>query len=270
MLVLGFLLPVAIFWFGSSHGSSMEDTAVLDLFSQGKTFFRKANEQAAVNPEEAKRLYQKSLMRFEKIVAQGGIQNGKLYYNIGNTYFRMKDIGRAILNYRRSEQFMPNDPNLQQNLTYARAKRVDQIDVAQKAIILKTLFFWHYDLSTRTRMVVFTCFNFCLWLFLAVRLVTKKAVLNWGIAFMVMVSVLFAGSLIAESVVLRTVRPGVITSSDVVARKGNSHTYEPSFKDSLHAGTEFTLVEDRGIWYQIELADSRRCWVPSTDVGLVR
>jgi uncharacterized protein YgiM (DUF1202 family) len=56
----------------------------------------------------------------------------------------------------------------------------------------------------------------------------------------------------------------------VVARKGNSETYEPSFKDPLHSGTEFTLIEDRGDWYQIELADARTCWVTSKDVALVR
>ena len=69
---------------------------------------------------------------------------------------------------------------------------------------------------------------------------------------------------------LNRVRPGVIISSKVIARKGNSNTYEPSFKKSLHSGTEFTLIEKSENWYQIELSDSRKCWVPEKDIEFVR
>ena len=44
----------------------------------------------------------------------------------------------------------------------------------------------------------------------------------------------------------------------------------PSFKKPLHAGTEFVLVEKRKKWYQIELPDSRRCWMPAKGVELIR
>ena len=94
--------------------------------------------------------------------------------------------------------------------------------------------------------------------------------MNWGFAVAVISVVLFGGSLFVDSVVLRKIRPGVIVSGSVIARKGNSGTYESSFKDPLHAGTEFILVEGRGAWYHIELADARRCWVPGVDVDLVR
>ena len=85
---------------------------------------------------------------------EGGIENGKLYYNLGNVYFRMNDIGRAILNYRRAESYIPNDPNLHQNLSYARSRRLDEIEERQKTKVLRTLFFWHYDLSGWTRSLM--------------------------------------------------------------------------------------------------------------------
>ena len=49
----------------------------------------------------------------------------------------------------------------------------------------------------------------------------------------------------------------------MIARKGDGDTYEPSFKEPLHAGAEFKLMENRGEWYQVELADGQRCWIPS-------
>ena len=98
----------------------------------------------------------------------------------------------------------------------------------------------------------------------------KKSFSAWGITVTVTLSLLLSGSLAAEEFYLRKTRPGVIVTHEAVARKGNSETYEPSFKDPIHSGTDFTLLEDRGNWYHIELPDSRRCWIPSKDVEMVR
>ena len=247
-----------------------ENLDVQSLYRQAVETFRNANALAAKDPDKARELYQKTLMRFERIVREGGISNGKLYYNIGNTYFKMKDIGRAILNYRRAEQFIPNDPNLRQNLNFARANRADHIEEKQETRILKTLFFWHYDLSTGTRVYVFAAFFMLLWVFASVRIFFRRPFTVWCIAVSLLFSILSGASLIVEHVHRQQTRPGVVIAQEVVARKGNSETYEPSFKDPLHAGTEFTLVETRADWSRIELPDSRECWVPKTDIELVR
>lgn len=266
------LMGLGIIVFGSIHisGKTLDSTEVNDLYSQAKEMFRKANEMSVSNPAAAKELYMKCVLRFERIVNEGGIQNGKLYYNIGNVYFRMKDIGRAILNYRRAEQFIPNDPNLQQNLTYARENRVDKIEVTQKTRILKTLFFFHYDLSTQTRVMIFTLSFMLLWVFLSIRLLLRKSIFNGFVMGSVLFFLLFAGSLLADILYLENIRPGVIIADQIIARKGNSDTYEPSFKEPLHSGIEFTLIEERGEWCHIELSDGRRCFVPISSVGLVR
>ncbi|MCP4681919.1 MAG: hypothetical protein GY864_06285 [Desulfobacterales bacterium] len=260
---------ISLYTFQTS-GETLDSAEVTDLYSQAKEMFRKANELSATNPKAAENLYMKSAMRFERIVHEGGIQNGKLYYNIGNVYFRMKDMGRAILNYRRAEQFIPNDSNLQQNLKYARERRVDKVEVRQKTRILKTLFFFHYDLSTQTRVVIFTFSFMLLWVALSIRLLIKKPFTRWFIAAPLFFSILFASSLFVDVSYLQNVKPGVIITNQVIARKGNSETYESSFKEPLHSGTEFILLEERGDWCHIELPDSRRCFVPKASVELVR
>jgi tetratricopeptide (TPR) repeat protein len=252
------------------RAESLDEAQVADLYTQAKDFFRQANELAAASPEQAEDLYRKAAMRYERILREGGIQNGKLYYNLGNVYFRLKDLGRAILNYRRAEQYIPNDPNLKQNLDYAREKRLDDIEEKQETKVLKTLFFWHYDLSTKGRIIIFSVCSMLLWTAAVIRIFSRASYLRWCITVSFILSLFLAGSLMAEEVSLRTTHPGVVISREVVARKGNSETYEPSFKDPLHSGTEFRLIEDRGSWYQIELADARTCWVHSKDVALVR
>jgi hypothetical protein len=249
---------------------ALEQSEIASLLNEGNELFRQANQKAAVEPQQAIESYGKAVLRFERIVNEGGIENGGLYYNIGNAYFRMKDIGRAILNYRRAQRYIPNDPNLRQNLAYARARRSDSIEERQQMRVLKTLFFWHYDLSTRTRARLFMIAFGLLWGCALARLFVRRPTLSRLIWLFFLAAGFMAGSLTTELVHDRKVRPGVIVAGEVVARKGDSETYEPSFKDPLHAGTEFVLVEDRKDWYQVDLMDGRKCWVPAVSVGMVR
>jgi len=252
-----------------SRAASLSAGQAADLFSQGKQFFRQANDLAAKDPDKARDLYLKAAMRFERISSEGGVRNGKLYYDIGNAYFRMGDVGRAILYYRRAALFIRNDANLRQNLSYARSRRVDRIEEKQETKVLKTLFFWHYDLSSKVRLTLFTIFFAALFVVASVRLFVHRAGLVWLLVFCGGMAALLFGSLLAEEIAGARDISGVILSPEVVARKGDGETYQPSFKEPLHAGTEFKLIEDRKDWFWIELADGRRCWVPARTVGIV-
>ena len=64
-------------------------------------------------------------------------------------------------------------------------------------------------------------------------------------------------------------RSGVITATEVVARQGDGPNYPPSFKDPLHAGTEFRLLEQRPGWLHVELADGTDAWIPDDTAGIV-
>jgi hypothetical protein len=175
----------------------------------------------------------------------------------------MNDLGRAILNYRRALRYIPNDPNLQQNLNYARSRRLDKIEVKARTRILRTLLFWHYDFSMRTRAVLFTASFVLLWIMLAFRLFFRRASLTWIAAALGGVALLMATSVLAQDISTHREKPGVVVADEVTARKGDSSAYEPSFKEPLHAGAEFVLLQRRGDWLYIELMDGRRCWIPA-------
>lgn len=270
------IVILVIFFLLQGAGLKTADAASLDkgetsaLYEEAKSLFKQADETAIRYPQEAQALYAKAAMRYERIIREGGIYNGKIFYNLGNVYFRMDDLGRAILNYRRAGLYMPDDANLKQNLAYAREKRQDRIEERQETRILKTLFFWHYDLSRDARVIAFIISFMIMWGVACVRIFVKRSFVGWCIAAASALSLIFAGSIAADEISYNRDRPGVIISSEVTARKGNSETYQPSFKEPLHSGTEFILVEDRGDWLNIELADARTCWVPAGDVEMVR
>jgi SH3-like domain-containing protein len=80
---------------------------------------------------------------------------------------------------------------------------------------------------------------------------------------------------LAHSVVILGVRSGssrtegVITTNSIEERKGPAYVYAPAFDQALHDGLEFTLIDERDRWMQIELTDGRRCWIPQSQASLV-
>ena len=270
-LMTRFLRTLMIFFLltGQALAGGVDKAELWRLCRDGEDFFRQANELTLSQPDQAKILYEKALRSFDRIIVTGGIENGKLYYNLGNTYFRLGDLGRAILHYRKAEELIPGDLNLQQNLMYARSRCTDKIEPKPQTRVVQTLFFWHYDLSPRMRLILFViCFDL-IWAGAVLYLFWPKRWLGrLALAFAVP-TLLLAASLGMEALQQSHTRSGVVLAPEVVARKGDSTTYEASFKDPLHAGTEFRLIEGRNGWVQIELQDGRRCWIPDAAAGII-
>jgi len=231
--------------------------------------FRRGVELEETDPSAAREQYERALLHYERLVRDDGVRNGRLYYNIGNTYFLLGDIGRAILNYERAALYMPGDENVKANLEYARSRRIDRVELEESERIFKTLFFLHYDVPLRIKLVIFTVVFALLWVFAALRLFLYVPALRTLIVVSTVVSGIFLVSIAVESVHASRNPEGVVTAREVIARKGDAETYQPSFTEPLHSGTEFVLIEERSEWLHIELEDGSRCWIPSRAGELV-
>jgi tetratricopeptide (TPR) repeat protein len=258
---------------GTARTRLMDKDTVSPLLSEGHKLFLLASNTK--DTEEALHLYRMALYRYERILLEEGVQNGALYYNIANTYFRIGDLGRAILNYRRAQLFSPADPNLRHNLRYARSRRIDQIQDQQASSIVRILFFWHYLLSVRTRVYLFVILFGMVCIAASVYLFRREALpgrrgrdFRTAITAGAAAAVLLLGSMTANEIRLRTMSDGVILEQ-VMARKGDGKAYQPSFIDPLHPGTEIKVLEERVGWYRIRIADGRTAWIPSSAAELV-
>jgi tetratricopeptide (TPR) repeat protein len=250
-------------------GNAIDKAEVWNLYREGESSFKQATELLQTDPAKARNLLEKAVLSFETVHREGGIENGRLFYNIGNIYFRLGDTGKAILNYRRAERFIPNDINLQQNLNYARSRRVDQIEPKPQTQVLRTIFFWHYDLGGTVRAWLLAAISGLLWLSAGIYLLKRRSWLRYAAVSCAVFSLLVAYSLAVDAYEQANVRSGVILQQEIIGRKGDSTTFEPTFKDPLHVGVEFNLVEERKGWFHIELADGRRCWIPESAAELI-
>ena len=261
-LPLIFLLSCFLFSGQASvFAAGQEDSSI---FAEANSFFQQAN--SADDAKQAGQLYEKALLRYEQLARE--VHSGRLYYNIGNTYVALGDIGRALVNYRRAEKLLPGDENLAQNLGYVLSKRQDVIPAQQGEKLRQTLFFWHYDLSRHTRLLLFSGCYVLFWLAAGLMSFTPVPVPRWLAGSLLALTLLFATSLAVEHMAASPAT-GVIITAEVVARQGDGRNYQPSFTAPLHAGTEFRLLEKRTGWLRVELNDGRQCWLPAQSCELV-
>jgi len=256
----------------------MPKEQVYSLFSQANQFFREAN-ATTDNPETAQKLYEKAILNYEKIISDAGIKNSKLYYNLGNAYFLKEDIGRAILNYRRAQNLDKSDTNIQKNLAFARSRRIDTVEIKTQKRILETLFFWHYDFSIKTKFLV-TCILFAIVCISGILMLWRGTLhqeryrgratgLLATAVICAILTISFFASVVVEAHSRANTICGVITASQVIARQGDGPNYPESFKDPLHAGTEFDLLERRTGWFHIMLSDNSEAWIPDNAAELI-
>lgn len=226
--------------------------------------------QAAKSTKQKRIFDEEALLRFKLLIRKRGIRNGRLYYDLGNTYDRIGDIGRAILAYRRAELYIPGDPNLIHNLDYARSQRLDKLPSGGAASVLPVLFFWHYDMSVELQTGIFASSFGLIWLFVGLRVLLRRRWLDWPVGVAAAAALIFLGSLVWRQEALASNHAGVLVARRVVARRGDALSYDPAFKGDLHAGTEFTLLSVRTDWYRIELTDGATAWIPQSSARLVR
>ncbi len=249
--------------------ASMSRDEIILAFAEANRAFQQANESTQ-DPQQARRLYEQAILGYEKIIEDGGIQNAKLYYNLANAYMLSEDLGRAILNYRRARRLAPEDPKILKNLNFARSRRIDQIPVPAEKRVLSRLFFWHYEWSLKTRLRIggLSLALLCLWL--TVRTWTSRLPAVPALYVVLLAIVIgMAGSIAGRQVTGGRMRDGVIITPSVVARQGDGMNYAESFTEPLHAGTEFELMQRRGGWLQIRLADGSEAWILDSAAELI-
>jgi hypothetical protein len=68
---------------------------------------------------------------------------------------------------------------------------------------------------------------------------------------------------------VKSVQSGVILAERTVPRKGPGESYAQSFKEPLHDGAEFRLMEREGEWVRVQLDNGVACWLRARDIGLI-
>ena len=92
--------------------------------------FQAANEAFSKNDfERAAQLYES--------IAKSGNRSAELEYNLGNTYFRLGELGLAILHFERAALLQPADADIRHNLQIARSQIKEDVATLPEFFLAK-------------------------------------------------------------------------------------------------------------------------------------
>lgn len=128
-----FMVSVALAYAQESDSTSMENDSIAASSASHNSSIGTLS--GSLNGELTKEMGDSAYIRGDYPAAieiyEGLLQKGEsatVYYNLGNSYYKNKDIARAILNYERAHLLNPGNSDIKFNLEMARSKTVDKVD----------------------------------------------------------------------------------------------------------------------------------------------
>ena len=210
--------------------------------------------------------YDQAAALYENLLALE-IINGSLCYNLGNSYLKAGKIGKALVNYRRAELFMPRNEDLQANIQYALQQTIDKIEGRDPYSYVKSFCFWYSRLTSKELIVIFLIANIGLWGIALVQLFKKQQYL-WLVLYVFIASAILFGASAAIKLYSFYYMPGgVVIAREITVRSGGSINDTALF--GLHEGAEFDWLDESDGWIKIQLRDGKKGWVQKETVEKV-
>lgn len=224
---------------------------------------------------EANKLYQaadyeNALIVYKQITDQGYVSPA-LYFNIGNTYYRVGEIGRAILNYERGLKLDPSDDDIKYNLQIAQARIVDRIKYVPQIFIVE---WWNsllmfLSVSGWAAVVLFIYIS--LLVFIGIYFLTKSGRLQrfsflFGSANLVIlltVIFLFSARINRET----SKEYGVLITESITVKVGPDNKSQDAFV--IHEGIKFAVEDELQEWAKIQLSDGKIGWLNKSAFELI-
>jgi len=209
--------------------------------------------------------YEEAARGYEAILARDR-RNGHVFYNLGNCFVRLGQVGRAVLSYRKALLLLPRDGDLKANLNHARSLRQDRTEERPPSL-WQTLAFWYHALNLRGLFIAFCALNLLFWGSVLLRIFRDSEWVRWAMALSLILTVLMGVSTYLKYRETFHNPDGVVLQAETPVRAGFSHKDTVLFV--LHEGTEFRILGQEKGWWKIELPDGKKGWIPRQAGGSV-
>jgi tetratricopeptide (TPR) repeat protein len=208
--------------------------------------------------------FQDAAEGYESLV-QSGRWHANLFYNLGNAWFRLGNLGKAIVNYERALALDPRHPEATANLRLAQDEA--------RALELRTDGIERYvAMATPTQYTMAAAIAFWFLLFAVTRLFVSQRRRSAGQMALIGFAVVVCAASVFGLYTLENGTQGralaIVTGEDVEARLATADNASSIL--TLPAGSEVKVLSERGEWVYAALPNHQRGWIPAKAVERVR
>ncbi len=198
------------------------------------------------------------------------VEHEYLYYNLGNAYYRIGNIGNAVWAYEKGLRFDPRNSDLKHNLDLANTRVKDRIEIPPGFVLVD----WYRAVKN--------------W-------VTLNDLLFWGALFLMLTTLCYAlvqfrfmlrpwfVRLQSIFIILTIVIHGIwldkywdLTENEVgiiVEQKVNVYSIPAARNEMIvfkvHEGLQAEITHGQDQWVEINLLDGKKGWIPKSVIRLL-
>lgn len=215
--------------------------------------------------------FQKAANLYEQVLRDHKVSSPELYFNLGNTYYRLSDYPSAVLNYERALISNPSDEEVLTNLEITRNKLEDKIEP------MPELFYKRWFKSIRNVCSTDTW----AWLFIVIFLGSAgcwilyfngKSSNQKRIGFYGGIST-FVLAVFLLSTAYSSWKDNYVSQRAVVFAGSISVKSAPVASGNglfiIHSGATVRIIDELGEWARIRLDDGKEGWVILGDLEVI-
>jgi tetratricopeptide (TPR) repeat protein len=239
-------------------------TIALPLWGQKST---KVEADALYGKEK----YAEAAAAYDAILKKDG-EAAEIYYNLGNCYYKLDEIPRAVLNYERAFLLNPGDADIRANLALARGKTIDKV-VPPSEMFFVT---WWRDMTHCMSIdgwmmlgiaaFVLMLMGLLMYMFLT-PLVLRKCGFYGAVAMLVLTLVanLAALSQHADQIHRST---AIIMAPVVTVKSSPSETSTDLFL--IHEGSKVEILDaSKKDWMEVQFEEGKQGWIPVSTLEII-
>lgn len=226
------------------------------LFEKGNTFYNKGD-------------YQNAMESYLGII-ENGYHSSEVYYNLGNTNYKIGNVAETNYYFEKAKMLSPNDEMIINNLEFAKNMTMDSIETLPQTQI--NLFFndllafmttdnWSM-LTMLTLWIV--CILFLIYSF-SKSIFTKRIFFSSGVlSFLIFIFFIY---ITISKHGQENIKKGIIFDKEIgVWTEPNQRTEVLFF---LHEGTKLKIIDELEGWSKILISNGSEGWIENNSVRLL-
>jgi tetratricopeptide (TPR) repeat protein len=214
------------------------------------------------NQEYDKGLFNEAIQTYLQII-ENNVESSQVYYNLGNAYFKTKNLTSAILYYERAKKLNPNDEDILYNLRVANSRIVDKIESVPQMFFKRwrNQFYNAFSVNNWTKVAI-VLFVLTL-LFSAIYLLAqsrhiKKLFFIFGIIFMLLsISSYFVSY--QKYYYSINHKEAILFEPTITVKSSPNQNSVDLFV--IHEGTKLYVLDQVGDWIEIRIANGSIGWL---------
>jgi tetratricopeptide (TPR) repeat protein len=212
-------------------------------------------------------LFTNAVDLYKQVLASGN-ESWELYYNMGNSYYKLNDFASAILYYEKAKKLNPGNEDINFNLKVTNNKIADKIEPLPEMFYKR----WYRNLvelfpvDTWARITILTfilSLFFALFFVMSQRVYLRKMGFWAGILFFIL-SLLSVHFSIQNYTTLQNNTEAIIFAPTVTIKSSPDEKSIDLFV--LHEGTKVNILDNIGNWYEIRIINGSVGWLPASSV----